>query len=304
MTATLTRPPTRRAPSTTRDLHAHATHWHRDGIHVCHVGSAGAARFYEDWTRSSERVETASFQACRNRHRLSVLHSFGEDALSNELGELIATELDAAGLIHNPREFEAVLLGLVYSIPTASEQPWLTFYRNTIGALESGEASFSPVHKRAALLVDGDDLLDVGSCFGFFPLRMSAARKRVTAVDISSGTMDLLGSMAVQLELPLHGVHCDAADVPRPDRSFDTVTVLHLLEHLTPQKSWAVIVEALRLARRRVIIAVPLEDSPRACFGHVQAFDLEKLSELGARTGLDYNVSEHHGGWLVIDQRG
>lgn len=305
MTATITRP---LAPHSHRphphENHAHSTHWHRAGIHVCHAGSTGAERFREDWARSLERVETASFHACRTRHGLSVLHRFGEEELSNELGELVAAELDAAGLIDGPREFEAVLLGLVHSIPSATARPWLPFYRNTVDALESGRASFAPVHQRAERLAAGTELLDLGSCFGFFPLRMAAAGHQVTAADISSGTVELLGSMAEELERPLRTLHCDAADVPRPDQSFDTVTALHLLEHLPPQKSWAVIAEALRLARRRVIIAVPLEERPRACFGHVQAFELESLSELGARTGLDYHVSEHHGGWLVIDQRG
>ncbi|WP_024794748.1 mycofactocin oligosaccharide methyltransferase MftM [Tomitella biformata] len=296
MTATLDR--------TATTIHSHTTHWHRNGIHVCHAASTGARRFREDWARALERVETARFQACRTRHGLSVLHRFDEDELSNELGELVAAELDVAGLIRGPREFEAVLLGLIHSIPTAAARPWIPFYRNTIAALESGRASFAPVHQRAARLVSGDELLDLGSCFGFFPLRMAATGLSVTAADITSGTVELLGAMATQLERPLHTLHCDAADVPRPDRSFDTVTLLHLLEHLPPQKAWTVIAEALRLARRRVIIAVPFEPRPRACFGHLQAYDVERLHALGARTGLDYNVSEHHGGWLVIDQRG
>jgi hypothetical protein len=34
----------------------------------------------------------------------------------------------------------------------------------------------------------------------------------------------------------------------------------------------------------------------------VRTFDLAALRRLGAGTSLAYEVTEHHGGWLVIDK--
>ncbi|PRC58696.1 SAM-dependent methyltransferase, partial [Mycobacterium sp. ITM-2017-0098] len=85
--------------------------------------------------------------------------------------------------------------------------------------------------------------------------------------------MHLLQQMSTQLRRPLTTMTCDAADVPLPGSSADTVTVLHLIEPLPSDAIDAVLDEAVRLARRRVIVAVPFEDEPRDCYGHLQRFD-------------------------------
>ena len=98
----------------------------------------------------------------------------------------------------------------------------------------------------------------------------------------------------------------DAADVPLPDDCADTVTALHLIEHLTRRHRRGAR-EALRLARRRVVVAVPFEDEPRACYGHIQRFDHAALVDLGAELcaadpTLGAAVHEYHGGWLILDR--
>ena len=57
----------------------------------------------------------------------------------------------------------------------------------------------------------------------------------------------------------------------------------------------------VRVARQRVVVAVPFEDAPDPAWGHVRTFDLAALDALGAATGRPYRVEEHHGGWLVAD---
>jgi predicted SAM-dependent methyltransferase len=94
---------------------------------------------------------------------------------------------------------------------------------------------------------------------------------------------------------------CDAARVPVPDRWADTVSVIHLLEHLSADDGGAVIREALRVARHLVVVAVPLEQEPGAAYGHVRTFDLRQLGELGDSTGHSCSVHEHYGGWLVLN---
>lgn len=235
-----------------------------------------------------------------------VAHDLRPDELCDDLAELLAAELDDTGVLRDQQEFEAVFTGVVQStVDGGGEDAWLRFYRNSLERLEGGTATFAPVHEHAASHVVGSDLLDLGSCFGFFPLRMAAAGLRVTATDLSQPTMSLLDRMSVRLRRGLHTASCDAAAVPLPDRSADTVTVLHLLEHLDVTTSAAVLDEALRLARRRVIVAVPFENVPRACYGHVQRFDTAVLRGIAdARSSADVRARAHefHGGWLVLDR--
>jgi hypothetical protein len=247
---------------------------------------------------------TNRFCATRNGEVLDVAHDLRPDEICDDLAELLAAELDDTGVLRGQPEFEAVFTGVVQSTVDGDDAAWLRFYANTLARLEHGVAAFAPVYEHACSLAVGDEILDLGSCFGFFPLRLSAIGLTVTATDISSPAMELLDRMCVLLGRPVRTLGCNAADVPLPDGAVDTVTVLHLLEHLDPMAANAVLDEALRLARRRVVVAVPFEDVPRVSYGHVQRFDLEVLRGMAdARRShvASTNVHEFHGGWLVLD---
>ena len=123
----------------------------------------------------------------------------------------------------------------------------------------------------------------------------------MTAVDLAPGTVALLASIAPALGTPLHTVAGDATAIPLADRSADTVFAVHLLEHLPPALASGVIAEMVRVARRRVVVAVPFEDAPNPTWGHIRTFDLADLAALGDATDRPYTVDEHHGGWLVVD---
>ncbi len=56
-----------------------------------------------------------------------------------------------------------------------------------------------------------------------------------------------------------------------------------------------------RVARRRVVVAVPFEDVPDPVYGHLCRFDPDMLTALGESTGARFRVDEDHGGWLVCD---
>ena len=250
---------------------------------------------------------TSHFCTHRRGGVLHVAHGLRPDELSDDLAELLASELDDAGLLRGQPEFEAVFTGVVQSVldDGAGDAAWLRFYCNTLERLEHGTAAFAPVHEHAASLVVGTELLDVGSCFGFFPLRMASVGLKVTATDLSKPTMALLERMCIPLRLPVRTLGCNATDVPLADGAADTVTVLHLLEHLDEATAGAVLDEALRLARRRVIVAVPFEDVPRACYGHVQRFDVATLrgvADARRTLGVRASVHEFHGGWLILDR--
>ncbi|MCF6387636.1 class I SAM-dependent methyltransferase [Mycobacterium sp. MBM] len=241
------------------------------------------------------------FCADRRDGVLLVEHDLGPDELSDALTLMLTDQLD--GILLGQHDFESVFTGVVRTTVVGGLASWSRFYRNSLQLLESGRSPFSAVHRRAAELVTGLTLLDLGSCFGFFPLRMSRLGHQVTATDLSTPTMDLLARVSVGIGRPLRTVACDAARVPRPDRVADTVTALHLFEHLDPDTGDAVLAEAVRLARRRVVVAVPFEQVPQACYGHVRTFDLATLRELGTRCPeMRAGVFEHHGGWLVLDR--
>jgi SAM-dependent methyltransferase len=234
----------------------------------------------------------------------AVRHAIGADEISNDLAGWIADDLVAPGLLE-PARFEDTFVSVVRSVAADPTGAWTAFYRNTLRELAAGGApggtnsGMAPVHRRAARLAVGD-VVELGCCFGFLSLRLAAAGHRVTAVDLCPGAVRLLGSVAPALGVSLHAVAGDALAVPLADRCADTIFAVHLLEHLPPGLDAVVLREMLRLARRRVVVAVPYEDEPNPTWGHVRTFDSAALCALGTSTGHLFDVAEHHGGWLVV----
>jgi len=234
-------------------------------------------------------------------------HDIRPHELSNDLAGWIADDLVAPGLL-DPARFEEAFVGVVHDV----DPGWTAFYRNTLAALRSAampagppsgtNAGMAPVHDRAAALAVGRHVVELGCCFGFLSLRL-AERHRVTAVDLVPGTARLLGDVSTALGTPVATLAGNALAVPLADASADTVFAVHLLEHLPRGLDARVLAEMLRVARRRVVVAVPFEDEPTPAWGHVRTFDGDDLHALGAATGLPYSVEDHHGGWLVVDRR-
>ncbi|QBJ95621.1 class I SAM-dependent methyltransferase [Rhodococcus sp. ABRD24] len=245
-----------------------------------------------------ERVPTGPIALTRTADALHVRHSLGPEALSERLVAQVTASIDDADF--GQTEFELTMVGLVRSTIHDPLEAWTVYYRNSLDELLDGTADFAPIHDQAAELVRGS-VLDLGSCFGFLPLRLARAGVPVTATDILPGTMTLLDAVAPGLGARIETLVCDAANVPAPDDSADTVTAIHLLEHVDAGTGAAVVNEALRIARERVVIAVPYEDEATACHGHVRTFDADALRELGASTGRPFEVFDHHGGWLILD---
>ena len=265
-------------------------------------------------------VRTASFAFWVDHERVHLVHDLPDELIDNDLAGLVAGELFAPGWLEGSELFERLMTGLVVSAAPDPLAAWTLFYRNTLARLtalaaggvatptlapsslvEGSLAGYAPVYAHAHTLIGPGSLLELGSCFGFFSL-LSAAHLTVTASDLTPNTVRLLSRVAPRLGLRLGTLICDAARVPRPDASFDTVAALHLLEHLPPEHGAAVIAEMQRLARRRVVVAVPFEDEPTAAYGHVRVFTREILQEMGAASGWHWDVHDHHGGWLVLDR--
>lgn len=234
---------------------------------------------------------------------LRVLRSGGRLTVQHNLEPRDLSESLVAGVTAraaDQSEFESVMVGLVLSTVDDPVRAWATYYRNSLRELLDGTADFAPIHARAETLVRGS-VLDLGSCFGFFPLRLATHGYDVTATDIHSGTVRLLDEVLPHLGLTVKTLVCDGGDVPVADGSADTVTALHLLEHVDSDLGDRIVREALRIARDRVVIAVPFEEEAQACHGHVRTFDLDTLTAVGERSGRPFEVCEHHGGWLVLE---
>jgi SAM-dependent methyltransferase len=235
------------------------------------------------------------------------LPMIGLDRLDNDLAGWLDRVLIRPGLLP-ATSFEEAFVAIVAASAPDPMDAWTAFYRNTIDGLVRGGtdpggtiAEFAPVHERAVLLVEGPDVLELGCCFGFLSLRLAELGHRVTALDLVPGTVRLLTAVAERLGVAVAAVAGDVTAVPLADRCADTVLAVHLLEHLPVEAAAVAVAEMVRLARRRVVVAVPFEDEPNPTWGHLRRFDTRALAELGASTGLRYQVHEHHGGWLVLD---
>ena len=294
------------------------------------LGPVAALGRYEDdlvvvqrwagaWPRRTRGgVRTDHFDVVGLGGRLLVTHRIGRAEVDDDLAGLIGGELFGPGWVRGSEMFERIFTGVVRSMASEALDGWELFYRNTIRRLDtlrgvpsrrpggrSGHGAmvdYAPVYNRACDLVVPGSVLELGCCFGFLSLRLAAAGYDVTASDVSAGTVRLLSAVAPRLGIPLDTLLADAARVPRDDGSVDTVLAIHLLEHLDDAHGAAVLAEATRLARRRVVVAVPLEEVPDESYGHVRTIDLADLETWGAASGWRPTVAEHHGGWLVLDR--
>ncbi len=264
---------------------------------------------------ASPVVRTEHFGLTERGRRIEVTHWLSPDQLDNDVAGLLAAELFAPGWLSGAEIFERVFTGVVRSCVDDPLLAWCTFYGNTLarvrqcwqepagatGREHTTIGELAPVYAHALQLIPAGQVLDLGSCFGFLPLLLAERPvNTVTASDLSGGTMGLLGAVAAARGLQVSTLVCDAARIPVPDGWADTVSVIHLLEHVSPDHGRAVIAEALRVARHQVVVAVPVEDEPTAAYGHIRTFDLRQLRELGDQAGQQCSVHEHHGGWLVL----
>lgn len=264
--------------------------------------------------RTLGMVRTPHFDVTHAEARVRIGHRVKPSELHEGLGGLIADELFGPGWLRGQDLFEHIFTGVVLSSAADPLAGWESFYRNSLRLIESAVtdgigggsghatiAGYAPVYTHAEGLLAPGSVVELGCCFGYFSLRVARAGRRVIGIDIEGGTTRLLAAVAARLGTPVRTITADATHVPLPDRVADTVVALHLLEHLEADDGDRVLREAIRLARRRVIVAVPLEEEPDETWGHVRTIDLDDLATWGAETGLAHDVHEHRGGWLVID---
>lgn len=259
-------------------------------------------------------ARTAHFEVHTDGQHLWVQYTLQDDQIDEDLTGLLQSQLFEPGWVRGGDLFERLFTGIVRSTDPDPTRAWELYYRNSIrridellvapsqlGRARGGIADFVPVYQHALQRIVGREVVEVGACFGFLSLLAARRGRRVTAGDLSPGTVRLLSAMSGRLGVPLDTFCGDAAALPLADKSADTVLMVHLLEHLEDDHGARSIAEALRVARRRVVVAVPFEERPDEAFGHLRSLTLDDLQRWGERTGCSFRIHEFHGGWLVID---
>jgi len=263
--------------------------------------------------RALHTVRTAHFDLTLVDQRVTLTHRVGRNRIDDDLSGLLVEELFQPGWLRGADLFEHLFTGIVLSTDPDPLTAWERFYRNTLARVHDelrGQGStgthgtiadYAPVYAHTQRQLAPGSVLELGSCFGFLALLLARAGRDVVASDVSPGTVGLLAAIAPRLGVALATRVADAGRFPEGDGFTDNVLAIHLLEHLDPEHGDHVLTEALRLARRRVVVAVPLEDEADETWGHVRTVALADLAAWGRRTGLPHRVFQHHGGWLVID---
>jgi SAM-dependent methyltransferase len=100
---------------------------------------------------------------------------------------------------------------------------------------------------------DVRSLLDVGCGNGVFPNRLARERPdiHVTATDRSQAALKFVNTDKFE---------SDMIDIPRADASFDCVTCLQVIEHLTHDRYRRALAELARVAGRYIIIGIPYKE--------------------------------------------
>lgn len=274
--------------------------------------------------------ETGHFLVGRRANGPVVLvHWFAPEEIDSDLGRFFMQELRPRGIVTKPEDFGIAFAAVISSLfPREPERGWHLYSTNTLRRLHrlSTTASrsrpidcvspmqvFSTLYRRVRELLVGETVLDAGCSSGFLPLVIAEQRpelSRVLGIDIRPEPFPMARRIAGEHRLTnVQFAQADllSADVVTPGR-FDTVTILHVLEHFTEADMYRVLDNLLRITTRRLIIAVPYETGkPEAVYGHEQLFTPAALEAVGrwclARWGAgEMRCEECAGGLLYIDR--
>jgi glycosyltransferase involved in cell wall biosynthesis/2-polyprenyl-3-methyl-5-hydroxy-6-metoxy-1,4-benzoquinol methylase len=177
-------------------------------------------------------------------------------------------------------QFKKYMEPVRFVIMGDSKAEWLAIHRGYL----TNKVGYRGMWVQSYANLD-DTILDVGCDDN--PIWKGTAFK-VTTCDVN---------MAVQPDMV-----CDAASVPRTDKSFDIVSCCELLEHVPDPL--AVLKEAVRLARKKIIITVPNEYEwpeelkPFKNAEHRRHYTKETLTELLETLDIPYSIeSFSREGW-------
>jgi SAM-dependent methyltransferase len=280
--------------------------------------------------QSYQVSETEHFVVCQkpSSHRTILIHSLGQSEINADLIRYIEKELPAFGIAESEKTFGALLfavLAATFSAPRDQLTIWHRFCLNTLDSLRdsighpdritstSYIGPFSAIYKRIFELFMGQSLLDVGCSFGFLPVLLAERYPQVSITGCDNNPDAITFSTNLAAATNAHSVTFKWLDVLAEDfpksGKFDTVTAIHLLEHLTEQDMPVALTHLLQVTDKRLIVAVPYEEEAQGLYGHYQIFTAEKLHSWGnwcieqLQGNGRYWYEEVMGGMLIIERR-
>jgi len=233
-----------------------------------------------------------------------VVHWFAPTEIDANIGQYFMQELKPFGLLTDPQRYGELFAAVVCSLAPRDPQSALYLYAtNTLQRYRHNLLSeethaialahdapigiFSTLYRRVYELQRGETFLDAGCSFGFLPLLMAErfpALRQVVGVDIQTDSFAIAQRLAQERGLTnVSFAQVDLlTDAIGSLGQFDTVTLLHVLEHFTEEEMYRVLTHLLPVVKQQLIIAVPYEnDEPEAAYGHKQLFSRPRLEALG-----------------------
>lgn len=154
----------------------------------------------------------------------------------------------------------------------------LYYFKNT-------HAEMARVHKTIGFLrsVQFDSLLDIGSGRGVFllPFMNDFPWVRVTSADILPHRVQFLQDLKTGGISQLTAMKADITTITLPENSFDIVTMLEVLEHISQVEK--AIENAIRIARKHVVVTVP--NKPDNNPEHIHLLTKKILTDLFSSAG-------------------
>lgn len=229
-----------------------------------------------------------------------VIHWFAPTEIDARLGDYILQELKPLGALTDVEDFDAIFGAIVGSIfPHETQQAWYIYTTNTFRqlqhltydtsllSLDSTLGTFATLYRRVFELQVGQSFLDAGCSSGFLPLLMAERNpslSNVIGLDIRPHPFETARALAEERHLNnIQFIQANLLDnTVCTLGSFDTVTLLHVLEHFSEQNMYIVLTNLLKVTDQRLIIAVPYEHGvPEIAYGHEQLFSQAKLEAVG-----------------------
>ena len=139
----------------------------------------------------------------------------------------------------------------------------------------------------------GQRILDLGCGYGAYSLALLKEGRSCVGCDVNLQYVKTAAASGLPAVVALH-------PLPFPDKSFDTVLLFEVIEHVPPIE--AILKEAFRIARKNVLVTVPNAEDLDLLKGndvtyahmlssdHVHFFDPESLSKLLRSFGGDIRV--------------
>jgi SAM-dependent methyltransferase len=257
--------------------------------------------------------------------RVILVHRFQSSEVDNNLVDWLMQELPS--LMTSEQAFGHAMIGVVHSItPHDPVNAWGIFSLNTLQRLRehmdkhtlhnptSTIGACATIYRRLFELKVGASLLDVGCACAFWPVlvadREPYAESSIVGVDSRLDAIHLSQNMAILtqhqnltfLQLDLLG-----PQFVEEVGTFDTVTAIHLLEHLPEAQLALAFQHLLQVTRHRLMIAVPYETEATKAYGHEQVFTRETLERWGQwcvesiYRAVRFCCEDVAGGLLIID---